>query len=169
MSMPFVSDHMGNCECAAASKFSSIPSIALGLGWAGVFPFAGLALVTIAAPSTTARMSGGALVSYAAIILGFMGGVQWGLEMARSDDVVRTSAGYLCSVVPALAAFAVTLAPPIAALWLLAAGFAGLLSYDLWRIRQGVAPRWYASLRWQLSLAAIVCLLGSALAGTIGP
>jgi hypothetical protein len=130
MSMPLVSEHMGNCERAAKPKFSSIPSIALGLGWAGMLPFAGLSIMAITAPSTTARMSGGALE----IILGFMGGVQWDLEMARSDDVVQTSPGYLCSVAPALAAFAATLAPPIAALWLLAAGFAGLLSYDVWRI-----------------------------------
>jgi hypothetical protein len=160
---------MGNCEPATESKFSSIPSIALGLGWAGVLPFAGLSIMAIAAPSTTARMSGEALVGYAAIILGFMGGVEWGLEMARSDDVVRTSPGYLRSVVPALGAFAATLAPPVAALWLLAVGFAGVLSYDVWRIRRGVGPGWYASLRWQLSLPVIVCLLGSALAYTIRP
>ena len=40
---------------------------------------------------------------------------------------------------------------------------AGLLAYDLWTIRQGYAPGWYASLRWQLTTAVVV-LLGLALA-----
>jgi hypothetical protein len=148
------------------SPMASIPHMAMVLGWAGVVPFAGLAYLTTVSPPETASLAVQALVSYGEIILGFMGGVQWGLEMARSEDRMRNTAGYAFSVVPALIAFAASLASPRVALWLLAGGFTGLLFYDLRRIRQGLGPNWYAALRCQLSVAVVVCLLVTTLAAT---
>jgi hypothetical protein len=40
-------------------------------------------------------------------------------------------------------------------------GFIGLLAYDVSTVRQGLAPRWYTSLRLQLTVA-IALLLGIA-------
>ncbi len=47
---------------------------------------------------------------------------------------------------------------PREALLLLAAGFAGLLIYDLIRARAGVGPGWYARLRIALTCAVLVSL-----------
>lgn len=143
---------------------SGIPTAALALGWAGVIPFAGLSLVTIVASGDAADTALRALVAYGAIILSFMGGVQWGLEMVRSDASrgPRTT-GLAASVLPALAAFGAVLFAPLIALAILAVGFAGLLAYDLKRVREGIAPAWYAPLRWQLT-TAVVLSLGAAVA-----
>ena len=90
--------------------------MAMVLGWAGVVPLAGLAYLTTVSPPETASSAVQALVSYGEIILGFMGGVQWGLEMVRSEDGKRNAVGYVFSVVPALIAFAASLALPRVAL-----------------------------------------------------
>jgi Protein of unknown function (DUF3429) len=50
------------------------------------------------------------------------------------------------------------LIPSTAALIGLIVGFLALLAYDLSTVRQGLAPRWYASLRVQLTLAVMVLL-----------
>ena len=141
------------------------PIIAVTLGWAGVLPFAALSCLAVAASADTAEMARHALIGYGAIILGFMGGVQWGLEMTLPYHASGTGLGYAASVTPALVAFAATLAPLSVALWILMAGFGGLLAYDLQRLRQGIGARWYATLRWQLSLAVIAALLVAAMVG----
>ena len=55
------------------------PVIAGTLGWTGILPFVALSCLAIAASADTAEMARHALIVYGAIILGFMGGVQWGL------------------------------------------------------------------------------------------
>ncbi len=71
-----------------------------------------------------------------------------------------TAAGpaFAVSVVPALLAGSGLLVAGKAGLALLIAGFAGLLGYDLWTIRRGYAPGWYAALRWQLTTAVVMLL-----------
>jgi hypothetical protein len=66
---------------------------------------------------------------------------------------------YAISVLPALLAFLCLLIPNTPGLVGLIVGFSALLAYDLSTVRQGLAPRWYASLRTQLTLA-VVALLG---------
>jgi hypothetical protein len=138
-----------------------IPSPAFWLGWAGVIPFAAFAALVVAGGSggidaTTALR---ALISYGTIILSFMGGVQWGLELSRGDG---DGLGFLASVIPALIAFAVTFIDPAAALAILAAGFILLLVYDLRRVRAGIGPAWYGRLRLQLTMAVLLSLLAAA-------
>jgi hypothetical protein len=134
-----------------------IPASAFWLGWAGVLPFAALSALTIAGGAETGWALG-SLAAYGMIILSFMGGVQWGLEMARPDGREAGFAGFAASVVPALVAFGASLADPLLSLGVLAVGFAGLLAYDLARVRFGIGPPWYARLRWQLSAAVLFCL-----------
>lgn len=140
-----------------------VPPWPLLLGWSGVVPFSGLSAIVVFTSDLHA-MAGKSLVGYGAVILGFMGGVQWGLEMMRPQPASTSIAGYSRSVFPALLAFLAILCPVSAALWLLALGFAGLLVYDVQRVRQGVGPEWYATLRLQLSPAVIVALAGAAVA-----
>jgi hypothetical protein len=138
-----------------------IPSLAFWLGWAGVIPFAALAALVAAGGGAgidaTAALR--AVVCYGVIILSFMGGVQWGLEMERGDG---DGSGFVASVVPALLAFAVTFIDPAAALAVLAAGFMLLLVYDLRRVRAGIGPAWYGRLRMQLTTAVVLSLLAAA-------
>jgi hypothetical protein len=65
---------------------------------------------------------------------------------------------HLASVLTALLAFLCLLIPNSLGLIGLIAGFLALLAYDLSTVRQGLAPRWYASLRIQLTLAVVVLL-----------
>ncbi len=149
-----------------------IPSPAFWLGWAGVLPFAALSALTLIESGATTGIGQGAilqaLITYGMIILSFMGGVQWGLEMTRGDGKSPDAIGFAASVVPALVAFGASFVNPMAALVILAVGFVLLLAYDLRRIRAGIGPGWYAGLRFQLSTAVVLCL-GAAMVARLQP
>lgn len=144
----------------------TIPTPAFLLGWAGVLPFAALSVLTLADgsqwfgfdPLHTLQ----ALIIYGMIILSFMGGVQWGLEMTRPDG--DGALGFTASVIPALIAFAASFVSPTAALLILAAGFLILLGYDMARVRAGIGPVWYGALRMQLSAAVLLSLTAATVA-----
>lgn len=135
-----------------------------------MIPFAALSVLTLVdgGPTTGFDQSRAlaALITYGMIILSFMGGVQWGLEMSRigGDD----GNGFAASVVPALVAFAASFASTPVAILVLAAGFLILLVYDRARIRVGVGPAWYGALRLQLSTAVVICLVAAAFASRSG-
>lgn len=142
----------------------SPPRSALLLGWAGVLPFGALSLATAAGLRLPMEPEV-ALRAYAAAILSFMGGAQWGVAMRAPAPFGRAPTGYAVSVGPALLAAGSLLVPWRAGLVGLAAGFAGLLAYDLWTVRRGFAPDWYAPLRIRLTAAVLVLLLVAAALG----
>ncbi|MFM9939731.1 MAG: DUF3429 domain-containing protein [Hyphomicrobiaceae bacterium] len=136
------------------TRTDRIPVIALLLGWAGVLPFLALVISATVGPPGHAGTAMAALLGYGSIILSFMGGVIWGLEMNRA----RSQVAYVASILPALtAAAAMVLQAPLGILLLLC-GFAGLLAYDLALRRSGWAPDWYPGLRWQLTIAVVALL-----------
>jgi hypothetical protein len=139
---------------------NDIPRPAFWLGWAGVIPFAALSVSTLTGGDAWSGVDQSrvlqALVTYGMIILSFMGGVQWGLEMSRPEGNGAT--GFAASVIPALIAFGASFVSVFAALIILIAGFLILLAYDRARIRAGIGPIWYGALRLQLSTAVILCL-----------
>lgn len=148
----------------------TIPRPALILGWLGVVPFAAFSLLSVT--GTTALPFGpqDGLFLYGALILSFMGGVQWGLAAVRADDPDGHDASRLglrlsLSVLPALAGFGLWFTSATLALIGLAISFALLLVYDLRTVSEGVAPRWYGPLRVQLSTAVVSLLLLSAVFG----
>jgi uncharacterized protein YqgC (DUF456 family) len=99
-----------------------------------------------------------ALRAYRACILSFIGGVQWGILLLRHEG--RTPfLRYLLSVLPALLAVLCLLIPNTPGLFELIVGFLAFLAYDLSTILQGLALRYYTSLRVQLRMA-VVALLG---------
>jgi hypothetical protein len=130
---------------------TAAPKAARLLGWGGVLPFVALAFASLAAAPEAAPL----LLGYGAIILGFMGAVWWGVAMAQGGSEPRL---YAISVLPALAAFAALLAPLRIGLWLLAAGFAALLLFDLAQVRRGAAPSWYGALRVKLTACVLLSL-----------
>jgi hypothetical protein len=134
-----------------------IPRPALLLGWAGVIPFALFAAGSVLDIHLWSLNPTLALRAYGACILSFMGGAQWGILLQRDDGHAPFSR-FLISVLPALLAVLCLLIPNGPGLIGLIAGFLGLLAYDISTVRQGLAPRWYTSLRVQLTLAVVVLL-----------
>ncbi|WP_375461114.1 DUF3429 domain-containing protein [uncultured Enterovirga sp.] len=65
---------------------------------------------------------------------------------------------YAVSVLPALLAWVALFLPFQFALPVLVAGVAGLLAYDLWTVRRGIAPTWYGVLRIQITAAVMLLL-----------
>jgi hypothetical protein len=136
----------------------TIPRPALFLGWAGVVPFALFAVGSVLGIKLWSWDPTMALRGYGTCILSFMGGAQWGVLLPREGGHAPFLR-YLLSVLPALLAFLCLLIPSTPGMIGLVVGFLALLAYDLSTVRQGLAPRWYASLRVQLTLA-VVALLG---------
>lgn len=133
----------------------SIPGPALAYGLAGLLPFAASAISAFM-PGLPAAVGPTALLAYGAVILSFLGGIQWGLAMAQDEpSYVRLGS----SVLPSLLAWAALLVDGDPGLVLLALSFAGILLFDLHLTRGGMAPAWYPQLRIPLTVAVILCLV----------
>jgi hypothetical protein len=138
---------------------TTIPVPALVLGLAGLIPFVGLPLMVAAGFGTEGI---GAVVTYGAVILSFMGGVQWGLAMRAPPSVGSTWVYFAASVVPALVAWVTLMLTDQPALITLASAFALLLAYDVWTIRRGLGPQWYPTLRLMLTAVVVTSLCATA-------
>ncbi|MEM6463766.1 MAG: DUF3429 domain-containing protein [Pseudomonadota bacterium] len=144
----------------------AIPVAAKWLGGLGVIPFVVCAAATLTAPPILAAVAALALLLYGAIILSFLGGIQWGLEIARNGrdgDAGVSFVRLTVSVIPALIGWCSLLLPREYGLVLLAVAFACVLAVDLQAARTGQAPAWYPKLRWPLTVTAIVTLLAGML------
>lgn len=142
----------------------TVPAAAWLLGAAGLIPFLALSAALAADTGIDRPWATLALMTYGAVILSFMGGVHWGLAMVRETrqdaDPGSDLALYGASVIPSLAGwFAILFLEPGPAMAVMAASFAGLLAYDFSAIRRGMAPGWYAALRFPLTVIVVLCLL----------
>jgi len=144
-------------ETTKSSDDGSIPIAALVLSSAGYVPFAGLSVGAML-PSPYQDQASLGLLIYGAIILSFLGGVHWGLEMARQSGsaVTGSATRFGISVVPSLIAWASLALPQGIAPAGLVVGFSLMLAYDLYCVKQQLAPLWYRNLR--LPLTLLVCL-----------
>lgn len=125
---------------------------------AGAIPFAGLAIgVAVLDPPTNAT-AGLWLQTYSAVILSFLGGIRWGLTLARSDS---NSGALALSVLPALAGWmilpmAIILRPDPA--WYLA--YAGLFAVQLlWDWSSSSVPSWFKPVRAGVSAIVMASLV----------
>lgn len=128
------------------------------LGYGGLVPFVGLAVLAAADPVRAAQWSR-ALAAYGAVILSFVGALHWGIAMSAThlDPALRRQA-FAWSVVPALLAWpAASQAGPVALL-VLVAGFALHLVRDRRLVGPAQLPGWYLPLRWRLTAVACLCL-----------
>ena len=140
---------------APAATIAGVPTAAAALGGAGTIPFVGLALASFL-PGASGGFALQAVYAYAVAILSFLGGVHWGVALTRGTPTfARLGAG----VIPSLVGWAAFLVGGRTGLWLLAAGLAAMLAYDLRETRAGALPGWYPRLRWPLTLAAAGSLL----------
>ncbi|MEQ8659619.1 MAG: DUF3429 domain-containing protein [Gammaproteobacteria bacterium] len=139
-----------------------VPPAAGWLGAAGVLPFLALATALAAEAMLPPRAATLALTAYGAVILSFLGGIQWGLASAAGAGAATwTRLG--CAVLPALVAWGALLLPPAAGFVLLALAFMVVLGADLVLHAQALVPAWYVRLRWPLTTVVTLCLLIAAI------
>lgn len=133
------------------------PFVLSVLGALGVAPFWLPVLAGVVWPQTRS-VAFDALAAYAAIILSFLAGSRLGIAITEERPASTT----LClSMVPPLLAWALVLLPIMPGLRLFLLALA-LLAHAAWDARAGLAPRWYAGLRWRLTFGAMSGLLAGA-------
>lgn len=122
------------------------------LGYAGLIPFAGcLALIVAGNDPALRTLATFALLSYAAIIVSFLGAVHWGPTLCQS--ALQVPARLIWGVTPAIVAWLLLLLPTADALLGMALLFALALLIDGWLLP--LPDPNYRRLRIPLSLAAI--------------
>ncbi|GAA0786512.1 DUF3429 domain-containing protein [Roseibium denhamense] len=140
---------------------SAVPKSALWLGGTGAIPFVGCAVASAAAPDGWQTFFLFALTAYGALILSFLGGIQWGLAISKGAALDgKELALRLCvSVVPSLIGWGSLLVPQPFGTLAMVMTFIVVLLIDLKLVREGLAPAWYPKLRWPLTLTVSAALL----------
>ncbi len=135
------------------------PPAALRLGWAGLLPFVGGALlVWLVRPDAHPYVTL-ALSAYAAVIVSFLGGIHWGLAFRQPQPPVWLL-GW--GVVPSLVAWVAVVMPPSAGLVIHAVMLLVCYGVDRRVYPQFGAAAWL-TLRFRLSsIAALSCFVGAA-------
>lgn len=144
---------------------TNIPRSALILGLAGLIPFVwgGLTMLSPEIGAWGQRVLGARFVgpyvslAYGQIILAFMSGVLWGFATKATGQIAAT--GYGLSVIPALWAFLMVGSGPVSAAMNLLIGFIALLALDWLFWKEGLAPKWWMSLRVGLTSIVLLSLL----------
>lgn len=127
-------------------------------------PFVAFALAVWLAPPAFAAWSQHALVTYAMVILSFVGALHWGFTMktpSMSERERWTWMGW--SVVPALAAFGAGMLPYRLAIALLVVTFVVHLGLDHRFAAVSGLPGWFLRLRRGLTAVVVVTLAAAAL------
>jgi hypothetical protein len=132
-----------------------IPLPALWLGFAGLIPPLVLTAVALFDISLFAPSTPGFVLTYAAVILSFLGGSWWGF-VSRQERPGWVLLGI--SVLPALGGWAAIFSfQPPAALFALAGALIAALAMDALLVRRRLAPGWWMRLRVPLSVGLAVC------------
>lgn len=147
---------MENARSAAA-----IPAPALWLGASGAVPFVALAVASLTVDSALQAPVIVALGFYGAVILSFLGGVQWGLAISDRDTKRASFTRLGLSVVPSLVAWLALLLPALAGLPLLAVAFVVAYVADRRAEQRSLGPAWYPRLRLPLTLTVVASLLAA--------
>lgn len=131
------------------------------LGYAGLIPLLGLALLTwLVTPEPRAWVAL-ALAGYAALIASFLGGIHWGIGWNQPTPGPDSKVHFIWGVMPSLLAWLGLVVPPYAGLvWL---GLVLVVCYLVDRqlyARAGLST--WLTLRFRLSaVAALSCFIGA--------
>lgn len=136
-----------------------VPMAALLPGLAGLIPFWVMALSAIFPVGIAPVFVLYGLITYGAVILGFVGAIWWGMAAATSVPGPKAPY-YFWSVTPALVGWFATLLAPDVGLLLLAAGFGLQWLLDAWLALRGPAflPPWVFPLRTALTAGVLASL-----------
>ena len=133
-----------------------MPAVARYLGYAGVIPFAAMALNQFAGGPLPADFALKVFLFYSAAILSFLGGIRWGSATRLEDGLGRE---LIIAVIPSLwAVVCLLLNDPDRSVWSLLAGFVLMGVVDVYRPAPGLAG-WIRRLRAQLTVAVVMCHL----------
>jgi hypothetical protein len=130
----------------------------------GILIFAGITAMLFSDASHVRVPAIAALVTFAAIVLAHLGGIEWGLALRdeAGTEMTRAIALGLASV-PSLAAWGVLWLPsPHQQLGAALALFIAVWGADLWLARQGLLPSWFVDMRTAVT-AIVALILGVAL------
>lgn len=131
----------------------------LWLGYGGLVPFVGLALLIWLVPPRIQPFVALALVTYGALIAAFLGGVHWGTGFLMGEAAPHTQ--FVWGVVPSLLGWLALLLPVRAGLPLLAALLVTCYAVDRITYPAVGLGRWLP-MRLQLTVvAALGCALGT--------
>jgi hypothetical protein len=133
--------------------------IAWLFAFAGVIIFAAMTSVLLSGASHVRVPAIAALVTFAAIVLSHLGGIEGGLALRDegADETTRTLA--LClSIIPSLAAWGVLWLPsPQYQIGASIVLFVAVWSADLYLARHGLIPSWFVDLR--TAITALACVI----------
>lgn len=104
------------------------PRAALALGYGGLIPFVGLAVVLWVAPPGERPLAATALLGYGATIASFLGAIHWGLVMR--EGVAPPALSLVWGVIPGLLGWAAMLLGWAPGLLLMAAVLAAVFAVD---------------------------------------
>jgi ABC-type proline/glycine betaine transport system permease subunit len=141
-----------------------IRRIAWVITCAGVIPFAVATAFLFSDDSHVRVPAIVSLVTYSAVVLSFLGGIEWGLALREEagNDATRSMALGL-STVPSLAAWAVLWLPtPSYQLGTALGIFVVSWAADQWLSSRGLLPSWFVDLRTAVT-ALVAAILGVAL------
>ena len=130
----------------------------------GILIFAGITAMLFSDASHVRVPAIAALVTFAAIVLAHLGGIEWGLALGdeSGNEMTRAIALGIASV-PSLAAWGLFFLP--SAHWQLGAALALFIAVwgaDLWLSRHGLLPSWFVDMRTAVT-AVVAAILGLAL------
>lgn len=132
-----------------------VPPIARQLGYAGLIPFVALALLAWALPEWRVKAQL-AQLTYAAVILSFLGAVHWGLALAANR---RDPLPYVFGIVPSLLGWLAVLLP-----YAVGGVMVTISLVLLWFAERRALRGWpfaasYHQLRFQLTMVAWVSVI----------
>jgi hypothetical protein len=146
------------------SALAHAPAAALVLGFGGLVPFVCLALNAATGLGLAATDARSLLADYGAVILSFVGALQWAYAVREEDTGSRAWLRFGWSVVPALLAWGALQLPVVGALRVLAGGLLAALVMDF-LLRPARLVAWLMPLRSILSCMGSACLW----LGSLGP
>jgi hypothetical protein len=130
----------------------------------GALVFAALTAMLFSTQTQVRIPAIAALVTFAAVVLSYLGGVEGGLALQDQTGTEHTRAiAFALSSLPALAAWGVLWLP--SPHWQLGAAlglFVAVWFADLWLARQGLVPSWFVDMRTAVT-AVVSVTLGVAL------
>jgi hypothetical protein len=143
--------------------------VATILTYAGTIPFLACAAILLFGQhmglGSLRQFAGQAITTYAAVIVSFLGGIQWGVALATHEQQPQTAKSlFLLSVVPSLLAWAMLFLPNgssrvIVAIFLV--GFVWVI--DALLHLQQVLPTWFFRLRSIVSAVVMASLIAAML------
>jgi hypothetical protein len=138
-----------------------MPAIVIALSLLGLVPLVFFAFGAVGHIPETAERMLVSLIDYTALILGFAGGVHWGLALAPA--AIRPTPRFGAGVVPLIVAWvALVLAQmvsPSVALAVLVFGYLATVLTEHRAAKRLLVPSRYVWIRWGFSFVAIVMMV----------